>query len=113
MGPGSSLRSARDDTRHGVPMWVYILASKKNDTLYVGVTNSLSRRVFDHREGQGSEFAHRYGALRLVHAEQFDRPDDAIAHEKRIKHLRRSWKIELIERSNPDWNDIYPTTHLD
>lgn len=97
----------------GVSMWVYILASKKNGTLYVGVTNSLSRRVFDHLEGQGSESAHRYGAFRLVHAEKFNRADDAIAHEKRIKHWRRSWKIELIERANPDWNDLYPTTHLD
>ena len=94
-------------------MWVYLLASKKHGTLYVGVTNALSRRVGEHRDGQGSEFASRYGALRLVYAEHFDRPDEAIAHEKRIKHWRRSWKIALIERANPDWNDLYPTTHFD
>lgn len=94
-------------------MWVYLLASKKGGTLYVGVTNSLSRRVSEHRDGRGSEFAARHGALRLVYAEHFDAPDEAIAQEKRIKHWRRSWKIALIERANLDWNDLYPTTHLD
>ena len=94
-------------------MWVYLLASKKHGTLYVGVTNRLSVRVEEHRGGRGSEFASRYGALRLVSAEQFDNPDEAIAHEKRIKHWRRSWKVALIERANPDWNDLYPTAHLD
>lgn len=94
-------------------MWVYLLASKKGGTLYVGVTNSLSRRVSEHRDGRGSEFAARHGALRLVYAEHFDAPDEAIAQEKRIKHWRRSWKIALIEHSNPGWNDLYPTTHLD
>ncbi|WP_100960245.1 GIY-YIG nuclease family protein [Bosea sp. FBZP-16] len=94
-------------------MWVYLLASKKGGTLYVGVTNSLSRRILEHREGRGSEFARRHGALRLVYAEQFDDAREAIAHEKRIKHWHRAWKIALIERANPDWNDLYPTTHLD
>jgi putative endonuclease len=94
-------------------MWVYLLASKKGGTLYVGVTNSLSRRVREHREGRGSEFAYEHGALRLVYAEHHSDPGDAIAQEKRIKHWRRAWKIALIERSNPDWNDLYPTTHLD
>lgn len=94
-------------------MWVYLLASKKGGTLYVGVTRSLARRVSDHREGRGSEFAARHGALRLVYAEHYSNPEDAIAHEKRLKHWRRAWKIALIERSNPDWNDLYPTAHLD
>lgn len=94
-------------------MWVYILSSQKNGTLYVGVTNTLSRRVAEHREGRGSAFAARHGALRLVYAEHHSNPEEAIAHEKRIKHWRRAWKIALIERSNPDWNDLYPTTHLD
>jgi putative endonuclease len=100
-------------TADGGQMWLYVLASQKNGTLYVGVTNSLSRRISEHRDGRGSEFAARYGALRLVYAEQFDDPDAAIAQEKRIKHWRRSWKIDLIERANPDWNDLYSTTHLD
>ncbi len=94
-------------------MWVYLLASKKGGTLYVGVTRSLSRRVADHREGRGSEFAARHGALRLVYAEHHASPEEAIAQEKRIKHWRRAWKIALIERSNPGWNDLYATTHLD
>ncbi len=94
-------------------MWVYLLASKKGGTLYVGVTRSLSRRIADHREGRGSEFAARHGALRLVYAEHHASPEEAIAQEKRIKHWRRAWKIALIERSNPGWNDLYATTHLD
>jgi putative endonuclease len=94
-------------------MWVYILASQKNGTLYVGVTNRLSRRVQTHRAGDGSEFAHKHRVFRLVYAEHHDDPDAAIAQEKRIKRWRRAWKIELIERSNPDWNDLYPTAHLD
>lgn len=94
-------------------MWVYILASQKNGTLYVGVTNRLSKRVQAHRDGEGSEFAHEHRVFRLVYAEHFETPEEAIAHEKRIKHWRRSWKIDLIERANPDWNDLYPTTHLD
>lgn len=94
-------------------MWVYLLASKKGGTLYVSVTNSLSRRILEHREGRGSDFARRHGALRLVYAERFNDAREAIAHEKRIKHWRRSWKIALIERANPDWNDLYSTTDLD
>lgn len=94
-------------------MWLYILASQKNGTLYVGVTNSLAERVAEHREGSGSEFARRYRVMRLVYAEHFDDPSEAIAQEKRVKHWRRSWKIELVERANPDWNDLYPTVHLD
>lgn len=94
-------------------MWLYILASQKNGTLYVGVTNSLSKRVEEHRDGRGSEFARRYRVMRLVYAESFADPNDAIAQEKRVKHWRRSWKIALIERANPDWNDLYPTVHLD
>lgn len=94
-------------------MWLYILASQKNGTLYVDVTNSLSKRVEEHRDGRGSEFARRYRVMRLVYAESFADPNDAIAHEKRVKHWRRSWKIALIEGANPDWNDLSPTVHLD
>ncbi|PZR91371.1 MAG: excinuclease ABC subunit C [Stutzerimonas stutzeri] len=94
-------------------MWLYILASQKNGTLYVGVTKSLSKRVEEHRDGRGSEFARRYGVMRLVYAEAFADPNDAIAQEQRMKHWHRAWKIALIERANPNWNDLYPTTHLD
>ena len=70
-------------------MWFYILASQKNGTLYVGVTNHQSRRVEEHRDGRGSQFAGRYGVTRLVYAERYDDPAEAIAQEKRVKHWAR------------------------
>lgn len=94
-------------------MWLYIMASGWNGTLYVGVTNSLSRRLGEHREGRGSKFAKRYGVKHLVYAEHFDRADEAIAHETRIKGWKRDWKIALIEKANPTWRDISDTIHLD
>ncbi|SFJ79541.1 putative endonuclease [Bosea sp. OK403] len=94
-------------------MWVYIMASGWNGTLYVGVTNSLSRRIAEHREGRGSEFARKYGATHLVYAERFARADEAIAQEKLMKRWRRARKVALIEAANPDWRDLYGTIHLD
>lgn len=94
-------------------MWLYILASQKNGTLYVGVTNSLSRRMSEHKDGHGSQFVRQYGVKRLVYAEHFIHPADAFAQEKRVKHWHRQWKVDLIERAHPDWRDLYPTTHLD
>ncbi len=86
--------------------WVYILASKKDSVLYTGVTNNLPARVQQHRDGSGSGFAKKYFALRLVYAESFGDVNEALAAEKRLKKWRRQWKIELIERSNPDWQDL-------
>jgi putative endonuclease len=84
--------------------WVYILASKAGGTLYVGVTNNLVRRVYEHREGLAESFTKRYGIKTLVYFE----PHDSIeAAEKNIKHWSREWKIELIVASNPDWRDLY------
>jgi len=94
-------------------MWVYIMASGWNGTLYTGVTNSLSRRVGEHRDGRGSEFVRKYGVIHLVYAEHFDRADEAINHEKRVKRWRRERKIALIEQANPTWRDLYDTIHLD
>ena len=94
-----------------MPYYVYILASKKNGTLYTGVTNDLGRRIVEHHNGMGSKFAEKYGALRLVYAEAYDDVRDAIAAEKRIKRWKRQWKIELIERSNPEWYDLLGTIH--
>ncbi|SEG79957.1 GIY-YIG nuclease family protein [Bosea lathyri] len=94
-------------------MWVYIMASGWNGTLYVGVTNSLSRRVTEHREGRGSGFANKYAVTHLVYAERFERADEAIAQEKLMKRWRRERKISLIESCNPDWRDLYDTIHLD
>ncbi|WP_310621888.1 GIY-YIG nuclease family protein [Flexibacterium corallicola] len=91
-----------------MPFYVYILASKRNGTLYTGVTNNLARRVFEHKTQQGSRFTSQYNVSRLVYFEEFQRGTDAIAHEKRLKRWRRPWKIEAIERGNPNWDDLLP-----
>jgi putative endonuclease len=85
---------------------VYILASRMNGTLYVGVTNDLARRVEQHREGEGGRFTQKYRVNKLVFAEKFREIDEAIAMEKRLKKWRRAWKIQLIERANPEWQDL-------
>lgn len=89
--------------------YVYILASQRNGTLYVGVTRDLSRRTFEHVQGVNDGFTQRYDVKRLVYAERFERIDEAIAYEKRLKRWRRGWKVELIEASNPDWLDLRET----
>jgi putative endonuclease len=89
--------------------WVYILASKVGGTLYVGVTNDLVRRTFEHREKLADGFTKKYEVDRLVYFEQHTDIEAAIRREKRLKRWNRSWKIELIEQSNPDWTDLYPT----
>lgn len=89
--------------------YVYILASQRNGTLYVGVTRDLSRRTFEHVQGVNDGFTRRYDVKRLVYAERFERIDEAIAYEKRLKRWRRGWKVELIEASNPDWLDLRET----
>ena len=86
---------------------VYILASRRNGTLYTGVTANLPARMMQHRDGTGRGFAARYKVARLVHAEQFERIEEAIAREKAIKKWRRAWKLELIERDNPEWRDLF------
>jgi len=87
--------------------YVYILASRKHGTLYIGVTNDLARRVYQHREKDGSTFTRRHSVTRLVYYETFDSPDAAIAREKRLKRWPRAWKIQAIEKHNPDWCDLY------
>ncbi|MCW1431508.1 GIY-YIG nuclease family protein [Novosphingobium sp. JCM 18896] len=87
--------------------WVYIMADRYRGTIYVGVTTDLPRRIFQHRQGTGSDFCYRYGLRRLVWAERGETIEDCIAHEKRVKRWRRAWKFALIERGNPDWNDLY------
>lgn len=91
--------------------FVYILASRKNGTLYTGVTGNLSERAYAHREGRGSHFTSRYKVKRLVYYESFTRIVDAIDREKTLKKWKRQWKIELIESVNPYWNDLYLTLH--
>ena len=86
---------------------VYILASKRNGTLYVGVTSDIIRRAWEHRTGQIDGFTKHYGVHRLVFAEFHESMTDAIAREKRMKKWRRAWKLQLIERDNRDWRDLY------
>ena len=86
---------------------VYILANRKQGTLYTGVTSSLAERVFQHRKGITPGFSSRYGCARLVFYERYERMDEAIAREKQIKGGSRAKKIALIESMNPDWRDLY------
>ena len=88
--------------------YVYILASRIGGTLYIGVTNDLIRRVAEHRLKIAESFTKRYDVTRLVHFEVFEEIEQAIHREKRLKKWSRAWKISLIEKDNPDWNDLYP-----
>ena len=87
--------------------FVYIMASRKHGTLYIGMTGNLPRRAHEHKEGLANGFTKDYGINRLVYYEVYDDPENAIRREKRLKEWQRSWKVALIERSNPEWNDLY------
>ncbi|KAB2833579.1 MAG: GIY-YIG nuclease family protein [Candidatus Dadabacteria bacterium] len=87
--------------------FVYIMASKKNGTLYIGVTNDLIRRVFEHRNDLVDGFTKKYGVRKLVYYEHTNDVGSAIQREKMLKKWNRPWKIELIEKVNPDWKDLY------
>jgi putative endonuclease len=87
--------------------FVYLMASAKNGTLYVGVTNDLIRRVFQHRSGAVDGFTERYAVHRLVWFESTSSIESAIQKEKQIKNWRREWKIALIQKDNPEWRDLY------
>jgi len=86
---------------------VYILASARNGTLYVGVTSNLLQRVWQHKEGLADGFTKKYEISSLVWYEQHDSAESAITREKQIKKWNRMWKIRLIEATNPYWNDLY------
>lgn len=86
---------------------VYILASRKNGTLYTGVTGDLENRVFEHKEKLMEGFIKKYGVHRLVYYELHESPMDAILREKQIKKWKREWKLRLIEKENPQWKDLY------
>jgi putative endonuclease len=90
-------------------MHVYMLASRRHGTIYLGVTNDLSRRVWEHKTKVFKGFTERYGVDRLVWYEEYDDPSEAIAREKAMKKWRRNWKISLIEDFNPLWTDLYET----
>jgi len=87
--------------------YVYILASTRNGTLYVGVTNNLVRRVWQHREGLIDGFTKEHGVKKLVHFECFNDVRWAIHREKRLKKWKREWKINLIQETNVEWDDLY------
>ncbi len=86
---------------------VYILASKRNGTLYTGVTSDLAGRVWEHKQGLVPGFTRKYGCTLLVWFEQHEHTHAAIHREKQIKRWARAWKLELIERANPTWTDLY------
>lgn len=87
---------------------VYMLASRRNGTLYIGVTSDLIGRIWQHRQGQCDGFTSRYGVHRLMWFESHETMAEAIMREKALKHWLRAWKITLIEEKNPDWVDLYP-----
>jgi putative endonuclease len=87
---------------------VYILASRKNGTLYTGVTSELAKRIWEHKHDLVEGFTKRYNVHVLVWYELHETMDSAIAREKAIKEWKRRWKLEIIEKSNPQWRDLYP-----
>jgi len=91
-----------------MPYFVYMLSNRRHGTLYIGITNDLSRRVYEHKIEAHIGFTARYGVKRLIWYEIYERVDEAIAREKALKKWRRDWKVVLIEEANPDWIDLYP-----
>ena len=87
--------------------YVYIMSNRPNGTIYVGVTNDLVRRVHEHRTNAVPGFTVRYNLKMLVHFEEHGTAINAIQREKTLKHWVRAWKVELIEKNNPDWNDLF------
>ncbi len=87
--------------------WVYILASQRNGTLYIGVTNDLVRRIYEHKSKFIGNFIKKYNVIQLVYVEEFQNVNEAIYREKCIKKWNREWKLRLIEEQNPHWRDLY------
>jgi putative endonuclease len=92
-----------------MPYFVYLLASRRYGTLYLGVTNDLARRTWEHKTKVHNGFSSKYGVDKLVWYEVFDQINEAIAREKSMKKWRRDWKLRLIEKFNPSWLDLYST----
>ncbi|MDP3532278.1 MAG: GIY-YIG nuclease family protein [Alphaproteobacteria bacterium] len=87
--------------------WVYIVASEKNSTLYIGMTNNLIRRIYEHKNNVIKGFTKKYNVHKLVYIEQYERPEEALYRESQLKAWRRTWKLELIDKTNPEWKDLY------
>ena len=92
--------------------FVYMLASKRNGTLYIGVTNNLLKRVHQHKNDVTEGFTRKYNVHSLVYYEVFNRIQDAIMREKQMKKWKRQWKIELLEKSNPNWEDLFESLSI-
>jgi putative endonuclease len=91
----------------GKNFYVYILANKRNGTLYTGVTSDIIKRSWEHKNKLVEGFTEKYDVDKLVYYEQFKNVEYAIQREKRLKKYNRKWKIDLIEKANPDWKDLY------
>jgi len=89
--------------------YVYILASKRNGTLYIGVTSELPKRIWEHKEGLVEGFTKKYNIEIVVYFEVHENIESAITREKQLKKWNRKWKLRLIEEKNPEWNDLYKT----
>ncbi|MFN3700706.1 MAG: GIY-YIG nuclease family protein [Alphaproteobacteria bacterium] len=87
--------------------YVYILASQRNGTLYIGVTSNLIQRIYQHKQGLVDGFTKKYKVKLLVYYEQHDGAQSAIQREKQMKEWKRRWKLDLIEKNNPEWEDLY------
>jgi putative endonuclease len=87
--------------------YVYIIASRKDGAIYLGVTNDIIRRVYEHRTKAARGFSSQYNITRLVWFEIYDDPISAISREKQLKKWKRNWKVQLIEARNPKWEDLY------
>jgi putative endonuclease len=88
---------------------VYIMASRRNGTLYIGVTSNFAKRIWEHKHGFVDGFTRDYGVSKLVWLELHDNAESAITREKQLKKWNRAWKVRLIEETNPYWNDLYST----
>ena len=104
--PAGTISTRRNLTMLDLLFYVYILASKRNGTLYIGVTNDLERRTYEHKNNLVRGFTSRYSVHMLVYYEIYADAYTAIAREKSLKHWRRLWKLELIEKHNPNWIDL-------
>ena len=96
--------------RREIQPTVYILASKRNGTLYIGVTSDLCSRIAQHRDGSFPGFTKKYDVKNLVWFQYLDSMPAAIEREKQLKEWKRTWKLELIEKTNPDWRDLFAET---
>lgn len=100
------MRNLSNMNNYQYNFYVYILSNKKHGTLYIGMTNNLERRIFEHKHKLIKGFTEKYGLNILVYFEHFQYVNDAIKREKQLKNWKRQWKIDLIKKDNENWNDL-------